>query len=191
LAVEIQKAVADGIIVVFSAGNGHYGFPGSLPEVISAGGTYSDHAKLMQASDYASAFASAVYPGRHVPDVCGLVGMQPHADYILLPIPPGCEIDRECAFFDGTTPMDGWALFSGTSASAPQIAGACALLKQANPGLSPSEIKQVLRRTAKDVARGRANPASDEAGQGLPAGPGNDRATGAGLIDIAHALRQV
>ena len=34
---EIQAAIASGIVVVFSAGNGHYSFPGSMPEVISAG----------------------------------------------------------------------------------------------------------------------------------------------------------
>src|SRR6266700_6453467 len=47
------------------------------------------------ASDYASAFDSKIYSGRHVPDFCGLVGMLPHANYIMLPIPPGCQIDTE------------------------------------------------------------------------------------------------
>ncbi|MHC4519462.1 MAG: S8 family serine peptidase, partial [Planctomycetota bacterium] len=34
----VLDAVSKGITVCFSAGNGHYGFPGSMPEVISVGG---------------------------------------------------------------------------------------------------------------------------------------------------------
>ena len=40
LAAAIAAAVAAGIIVVFSAGNGHAGFPGQHPDVISAGGVF-------------------------------------------------------------------------------------------------------------------------------------------------------
>jgi len=29
-----------------------------------------------------------IYSGRQVPDFCGLVGLLPHADYIMLPVPP-------------------------------------------------------------------------------------------------------
>ena len=83
LEAEIQAAIASGIVVVFSAGNGHYSFPGSMPEVVSAGGVFVDARGAMQASDYASAFASAVYSGRSVPDFCGLVGLLPHAAYSL------------------------------------------------------------------------------------------------------------
>ncbi|MDO0917099.1 S8 family serine peptidase [Streptomyces sp. DT2A-34] len=47
----------------------------------------------------------------------------------MLPIPPGCTIDaEESDADDGTSRNDGWALFSGSSAAAPQIAGAAALL---------------------------------------------------------------
>src|SRR5262249_35547555 len=76
LEAEIHAAVAAGIVVVFSAGNGHVSFPGMMPEVISAGGVFVDAQGNMQASDYASAFASRIYSGRNVPDFCGLVGMQ-------------------------------------------------------------------------------------------------------------------
>ena len=190
LEAEIQAAVRRGIVIVFSAGNGHYAFPGQMPDVISAGGVYVDESGAMQASDYASAFLSRIYSGRSVPDVCGLVGMRPHASYIALPIPPGCEIDRDGAEHDGTAADDGWGVFSGTSAAAPQLAGLCALLRQANPALSPGEIKALLRRTARDVITGHANPASDPAGRGVAAGQGEDGATGAGLVDAGAALRQ-
>ena len=192
LEAEIQAAIAAGIVVVFSAGNGHYAFPGQMPNVISAGGVYVDAKGAMQASNYASAFPSAIYLGRSVPDVCGLVGMMPDATYIRFPIPKGCDIDRDMAPADRTKPNDGWGVFSGTSAAAPQIAGLCALLLQKNPGLSPQEIKAVLRRSARDVSTGRASAASDPKQQGgVKASSGVDGATGAGLVDAAAAIRQV
>jgi hypothetical protein len=191
LEAEIQAAVASGIVVVFSAGNGHYSFPGQMKEVISAGGVYVDAAGRMRASDYASAFKSAIYSGRSVPDYCGLVGLLPHADYIALPIPPGCEIDVENAAHDETTTSDGWGVFSGTSAAAPQLAAVCALLLEKNRSLTPADVKAVLKRTAKDVTTGRANPASDPKEKGLAASPGLDGATGAGLVDAFAAWKQV
>jgi subtilisin family serine protease len=190
LEAEIQSAIADGVVVLFSAGNGHYSFPGQMPEVVSAGGTYIDATGAMQASDYASAFLSLIYSGRNVPDYCGLVGMLPHADYIKLPVPPGQDIDQENSAHDGTGPQDGWAVFSGTSAAAPQLAGICALLLEKNPGLSPSDIKQLLKRTARDVSVGHANPMSDPARVGAPATVGDDGATGAGLVDAFAAWQQ-
>jgi hypothetical protein len=191
LEAEVEAAVAAGIVVVFSAGNGHYAFPGQMKEVISAGGTFVNRLGQRSASNYASAFKSLIYSGRSVPDFCGLVGQLPHADYIMLPISSNCEIDRDCSVFDGTTADDGWGLFSGTSAAAPQLAAVCALLLQKNPSLTPSDIKAVLKRTARDVRTGRANPASDPNGLGLPARPGLDGATGSGLVDAFAALQQV
>jgi len=190
LEAEIQAAIAAGIVVIFSAGNGHYAFPASMPEVLSVGGTFVAEDGSMRASDYASAFISEIYSGRHVPDVCGLVGLLPYADYIMLPVPAGAEIDTANAEHDGTKPGDGWAVFSGTSASAPQIAGVCALLLQKNPTLTPAEIKALLTRTAIDVSEGKASPSSDPAGVGIAAGPGIDGATGAGLVDAFAAWKQ-
>ena len=51
LANAIAAAVASGITVVFSAGNGHWGFPGQHPDVISAGGVYLDENNTLRASD--------------------------------------------------------------------------------------------------------------------------------------------
>jgi subtilisin family serine protease len=197
LEAEIQAAVAKGIIVVFSAGNGHFSFPGMMPDVISAGGVFVDQSGNTQASNYASAFHSKIYAGRSVPDFCGLVGMLPRAMYIMLPLPPGSETDKEMSSpdgqgnpGDGTATSDGWGVLSGTSAAAPQLAGVCALLLQKNPGLTPADMKALLRRSARSVTKGAANPTSDDNNIGEPASSGDTGAAGAGLVDAFAAWKQ-
>ncbi|AZQ32115.1 peptidase S8 [Streptomyces cyaneochromogenes] len=188
LAAAVAVAVAAGITVVFSAGNGQFGFPGQHPDVISAGGVFLTPDGTLRASDYASGFASEIFIGRNSPDLCGLVGMQPRAAYILLPVQPNDDIDRDLAGShhpngDETRADDGWAAISGTSAAAPQIAGVCALVKQANPQLTPKQVRGILRSTARDVAAGHC---INRDGMGHAAVPGPDLATGTGLVD-AHA----
>jgi subtilisin family serine protease len=192
LETSVAAAVASGITVIFSAGNGHCGFPGQHPDVISAGGAYVDENGLIQAADYASGFQSPIYLGRSVPDVCGLVGMRPKAIYIMLPVEPADQIDTGngvATFPDGdeTEADDGWAAFSGTSAAAPQLAGVAALIKQVVPSITPSAVKSALMATARDVETGFCNAVPDVHG-GLPAFPGPDDATGAGLVDAYGAV---
>jgi subtilisin family serine protease len=189
----IAIAVRQGIVVVFSGGNGHFGFPGMHPDVISAGGAYMHRdGRKLEATQYASCFTSSIYQGRNVPDVCGLVGLPPKAIYLMLPVEPNDEIDRDLSAGgaypngDETTRNDGWAAFSGTSAAAPQLAGICALIKQACPNLSPSQIREILKRTARDVTLGRCSMRTG----GNPAKSGHDLATGTGLADASEAVRE-
>jgi subtilase family protein/Big-like domain-containing protein len=49
------------------------------------------------------------------------------------------------------TRTGGYGTFSGTSASAPTVAGSVALVMAAEPGLAPSEVAAVLRETAIDL----------------------------------------
>jgi subtilisin family serine protease len=183
----ILSVVAAGVTVVFSGGNGQISFPGMMPEVIAAGGVFAKNDATLQAANYASSFVSGIFPGRRVPDVCGLVGMQPRATYIMLPIPSGCAIDTDLGGSpqpgkDETATNDGWGVFSGTSAAAPQVAGVCALMLQKKPSLTPAEIKTILKSTATDVTTGVSF-------QGEAAGPGVDPATGAGLVHALQAWR--
>lgn len=191
----IEAVRMRGITVCFSAGNGHFGFPGQMPDVISVGGVYAnDFLDVnndfdLAASNYASSFESQIYPGRRVPDVCGLVGETPRGIYIMLPVEPGDSIDTDLAAggsfpqSDETKADDGWAVISGTSAASPQVAGVCALIKQAQPGLPPDLVKAILKASARDVKKGVS-------AMGEPAGPGSDGATGYGLVDAnkAHKL---
>ncbi|MDF0675830.1 MAG: S8 family serine peptidase [Nitrospira sp.] len=192
LAAAIAAAVAAGITVIFSAGNGHVGFPGQHPDVISAGGVFMDIDQSLRASNYASGFNSVIYPNRRVPDLSGLVGMKPGANYIMLPLEPGDQIDVQKAggvFPNGdeTTNNDGWAAFSGTSAAAPQLAGVAALIKQACKKLTPQQIKTIMMKTARDVTAGDCNTTALTPG-GVASVVGPDASTGNGLVDAHKAV---
>jgi serine protease AprX len=174
LYLEVLNGVSQGIVVCFSAGNGHYGFPGSMPEVISVGGVVVDQNLDYSATQYASGFDSTWFPGRRVPDICGLCGVPPTADYIVLPVQSGAILEKQ----------DGWGAFSGTSACSPMVAGVCALLKEADGTLTAEQIRSILKFTARDITAGTN-------AMGNPAGPGPDGATGFGLVDAARAIEVV
>lgn len=170
----VLDAVSKGITVCFSAGNGHYGFPGSMPEVISVGGVCVDEKLNYSASNYTSGFMSTWFPGRQVPDISGLCGIRPGADYIILPVQSGARLDKK----------DGWGAFSGTSAASPMVAGVCALLKEADPSLTSNEIKNILKHTARDITKGTN-------AHGVTAKPGPDGATGFGLVDAKRVIETI
>jgi serine protease AprX len=146
----LRRAVRSGICVVAAAGNGQWAFPGSMPEVISAGGAYYTPEGTFEPSDVSSEFESSFFPGRRVPDLCGLVGNRPHGRLLLVPVPPRARLARRPAFATiaageaRALSAPGWAMFSGTSAATAMIAGAAALLKQVAPALTPSEIRELL-----------------------------------------------
>jgi subtilisin family serine protease len=188
--VEVQDAIEKGILVIFSAGNGQFSIEPQIPGVLAAGGVFIDPNGQMQASDYASGYKSPWFDDVVVPTVCGLVGMQPRAQYLMLPVQPGCELDQNESVADsgedgdGTAATDGWALFSGTSAAAPQVAGAAALVLSAKPGLKPAQVIEALSKMAIDVLIGRSFPQRFNE----PAGPGFDNATGWGLVNASAAV---
>ncbi len=168
--------------MIFSAGNGHLAFPASIPDVLAIGGATVEQTGKLKASSYASSFRSQLYPGREVPDVCGIVGEyasnRPLKGHIMLPVPNESELEGEN--MPGNQSKKGWGIFSGTSASAPQTAGIVALLLQINPNLTPNQIKSILSDTATDITRGTT-------ASGDTAHIGYDNATGAGFINTFEA----
>ncbi|MEU1480075.1 S8 family serine peptidase [Streptomyces sp. NPDC001668] len=192
-ALEILDAIEQGIVVVFSAGNGQFAIEPQVPGVIAAGGVFAARDGRLRASNYASGYVSPWIDGVRVPTVCGLVGLLPRAQYLMLPVPPGCAIDVDESQpdpgdptsdpGDTTGPRDGWAMFSGTSAAAPQLAGAVAVLLGARPGLTPAQVTKALTTTATDVTTGTNHPRF-----GNHAHVGIDTATGPGLVNVSAAL---
>lgn len=173
----IREAVERGVIVVCAAGNGFNGFPAQHPEVISVGAAFKAESGAVSLASYSSAFESAVYSGRTVPDLCGVAGSSLEAPFLHLPVPAGSEYDSRYSEFQNIigddVPLndqiksDGWAAFSGTSAAAPQVAGICALLLQAEPSLKPHEVKSILMRSADPVIDSVAGSTDNGAGAGL------------------------
>jgi len=138
-----------GINVVFSAGNNGPGLhtlnPYAVaPWVISVGATDTPGhvASFSARGDFASALfhPTLVAPGVNVislrgsgiANVTGAEGVATGAD--------AQRLDSSEAPYYTTS--------SGTSFSAPQVAGAVALILEANPNLTPAEVKNILQRTA-------------------------------------------
>jgi hypothetical protein len=193
LQASLLSIVEEGKIVVFAAGNGHYAWPGSEPNVISVGGVYWNPNGQLEASNYASGFMSSMFPGRQVPDLSGLCGQRPKAVYIMMPTQPGTFMDQDrggAAYphGDGAGQQDGWVGASGTSSAAPQVAGAIALLLQKarskEVSLSPDDVKRFLQQSSRAVTQGRN--AMDFQCVGQP-----NTAVGYGLVDAAAALARV
>ena len=92
-ALEVRHIIEQGILVVLSAGNGRFSIEPQVPGVLAAGGVYMSETLEPHASDYASGYHSPCFDGVTVPSVCGLVGLQPRAQYVMLPIPPGYHIE--------------------------------------------------------------------------------------------------
>jgi len=180
----IAQAVDQGVTVCFSAGNGHLSFPACLPHVIAAGGVTVMPDGSLTASSYASSFKSKLYPGRNVPDVCGIVGEAapnaPLKGHIMLPVPAQSALDGEN--FSPKRKGEGWGIFSGTSAASPQLAGVIALMKGINRSLKPRDVRSILASSATDVITGRT-------AMGDQATVGADLATGAGFVDAYRACK--
>lgn len=136
-----------GITVVFSAGNTGSGLntlnPYAVaPWVISVGAT--DAGRRLADFSSRGAFASALFrpslvaPGvavvapRSTTSATGVLGLATASDAAQL----------------SAADVPYYTTASGTSFSAPQVAGAVALMLEANPRLTPAQIKDILQRTA-------------------------------------------
>lgn len=158
---QATKAVADqGVTVVFAAGNsGAEDVSASLnpfsqsPWVISvAAGTLDRHRGDFSSNGltYDNSQPTAIGAGGHTTflgDRQGLV----HPDVTA----PGVDISSTCDTLGtviGPCPPGENASASGTSMASPHIAGAAAVLKQAQPALTPDQVRQALQATATPVA---------------------------------------
>jgi serine protease AprX len=147
--VATRMLVDRGINVVFSAGNTGDGLhtlnPYAVaPWVISVGAT-DERGRLMDWSSRGE-FGSALFKPTLVAPGASLVSLRPStvasvtsATGLTLGADRSKLAPAELAYY--TTA-------SGTSFSAPQVAGTIALMLEANPRLTPSEVRDLLQRTA-------------------------------------------
>ncbi len=161
----VEAAWHRGLVVVVSAGNegaasGRLLNPAQDPYVIAVGA--SDHRGTASPADDGVAAFSSRGDGTRNPDL-----LAPGRSIASLRV-PGSWVDTAY----GATANVGTQLTrgSGTSQSAAVVSGAVALLLEQRPGLSPDQVKALLRSTADPVAGADA------------------RAQGAGRLDVAGAL---
>src|SRR5713226_3285854 len=67
--------------------------------------------------------------------------------------PPRAGTSFGCFSFAGLTQHAWYVQATGTSAATPLAAGVAALVKSANPGLSPAQIRTILQQTAQDIGK--------------------------------------
>lgn len=147
----VRAAVDAGIVLVFSAGNDGpdpdtvRAIPNAMDEVISVASSCKAHdgCTLGMVNDFSSRGASVdvAAPGDNI-----LAASSPSVLYPL----------GQFGYF-GDAPQDelqnriGYMHMSGTSMASPHVAGVVALVRQANPELTPAQVREVLIATADDM----------------------------------------
>ena len=137
----------NGISVVFSAGNTGAG-NGTLnpyaaaPWVVSVGAT-DEKGKLAKFSSRGT-FGNPQFSPTLVAPAVNVASLRAAVSQTgILGVAAGVDASRLTA---GELPF--YTTASGTSFSAPQVAGAIALMLETNPSLNPLQIKEILQRTA-------------------------------------------
>ncbi|HLL16652.1 MAG TPA: S8 family serine peptidase [Pyrinomonadaceae bacterium] len=140
-----------GVNVVFSAGNTGAGWhtlnPYAVaPWVVSVGAT-DFRGRLADFSSRGS-FASQLFRPTLVAPGVRVVGLR--SSGVSVTGAEGVGFNGDVNIAPGNVPF--YTTASGTSFSAPQVAGAIALMLEANPKLSPAEVRDILQRTATPLA---------------------------------------
>ena len=167
---ELRKAVAyaerRGMVLVAASGNeffSHREYPASYDGIIAVGGVTYDTSGTSTPVGVASVF--------DVPATFSNYG--PHIDVAAPTVVPSTSLRSRYT-----------VRFQGTSAATPHVAGVVALIigraRDQGLKLSPGEIRQIVRASARDVTGGPYGLA-----------PGWDRRTGYGRVDALRAVQAV
>lgn len=164
----VARAAGAGVVVIVSAGNDgdsiESGVNPNNPDPFATGLRQAGAGNVIIAGSVDSANAFSAFSNR--------AGAE--ANWFL-----SARGERVCCVYDNgvlkiTTDANGGRfqyVFSGTSFAAPQIAGAAALLIQAFPNLTATQVVDLLLRTARDAGD-----------------PGIDTTYGRGILDLAAAF---
>jgi subtilisin family serine protease len=132
-----------GCVVLFAAGNGNEGTENdgyvSYPPVIAVGAC-NDTNKRSIYSDFGKA-VHVSFPSRDF----GWKPMQ-HPN----PLTPGIYTTDRMGV-DGYQSTNYHEAFSGTSSACPGVAGVIGLMLAANPGLTPTQVKEIIRTTSTKI----------------------------------------
>ncbi len=181
----ITKAVTDlGVTVVFAAGNSGTDEMSlnpfsQAPWVISVGaGDLNRNLASFSSTGltYDNSQGTLIGAGGHTVYKDDRIGIY-HPDVVA----PGASISSTCDTAGtavGPCPPNSNTTASGTSMASPHIAGAAAVLLQANRNLTPAQVRQALQATAR--------PMLDSAGKALPFWQ-----VGYGYVDLAKAVALV
>jgi hypothetical protein len=152
----VQNAADHGVVVVVAAGNeGNKNPDGFATSLLGSGNVI---------------IAGAVDSAGVIADFSNLAGKQAYRQSYLAALGVDVTVYEESAIYD----EPGIYVISGTSFSAPQVAGAVALIKQAFPAMTGQEIVDLLLTTAQDVGS-----------------PGVDNVYGHGVLDIYRAFQPI
>ncbi|PWN55453.1 alkaline serine protease [Abyssibacter profundi] len=146
----VMRAWQDGLVVVTSAGNTgpepfSVGVPGNVPYVVTVGSVDDNYTPEDHTDDFVSSFSASgpTYEGFVKPEMVAPGG------HITAHMNPNGELAKNYSEY-----MDRQGLYftmSGTSQSAAVVSGVAALLLQAEPGLTPDEVKCRLINASKPV----------------------------------------
>ena len=145
--VATKMLTQNGINVVFSAGNSGAGNAtlnpyAAAPWVVSVGAT--DERGRVASFSSRGAFGNSQFSPSLVAPGVNVVGLRGSTSQTgILGVVAGADSSRLSV---GEIPY--YTTASGTSFSAPQVAGTIALMLEANPSLSAAQIKDILQRTA-------------------------------------------
>lgn len=142
-----DAAIAAGLAVVVASGNDAHSnavsAPACVSSAISVGAVYADNRTSASWLDDSGGVQCT--DGPIVPDQLACFS---NSSTTLSVLAPG-------AFWRVTTKGSGIDFFSGTSAAAPAVAGAAALIRQARPGIPPASIAGILRATGAPLTDAR------------------------------------
>lgn len=217
----IDRAIANGVIVVASAGNegeAGMGYPGAYAPVISAGANGWINEWQKPTSPAPPRYRlwwlqSGFYPFFDIPEPTPIDEVyvtdwssRELSDQQLDVLAPGSWVRGPYPSAPGYAHLPWWSkgiadlisrnpgnfyYVGGTSMSAPHVTSAAALLLQEDPTLTQAQVEDILKTTALDIPAGCANVFDLTPTQGYYTYCWGDDATGAGLLQVDDAIAQL
>ena len=150
----VNRAHAAGLVVAVAAGNSGpgtctIGTPGAAASGLTVGAMADTGENGFSQARFSS--RGPTLDGRVKPDVSG----------------PGVNIASA-----QTNTTSGYVSYSGTSMATPFVAGVALLMQDANPALTPQQVKDTIRSTAIDWGRGGDNKTAGSTGADIDYGTG-------------------